>query len=88
MISIRRTLTLLVMSASPLVAQSTIKGRVVGPELKPIPAALVEIRDTARHRTFTTVTDSAGIFSIRLPEAGSYYIKSSMLGYVENPSRS
>jgi hypothetical protein len=75
---------LLVLAATPVRAQSVIQGRVVGPDSASVVGARVQISDSARSATYTALTDTAGLFRIRLAhplQSGLFVLRVEMLGY-------
>ncbi len=62
-----------------LIAEKTVKGLILSPDKKPIPGAVIIIKDT----TTGTVTDVNGVFSLNLKyfEEASVTLKIAMIGY-------
>lgn len=70
--------------ASDVCAQAIVQGKVLTSDSIPIAGARVEVKDSAGKINYTTATDSAGNFSLRIAYPfypGIYFVSSDMIGY-------
>lgn len=66
-------------------SQSTISGKVVGNEQEPLAYAAVSIskKDTTERYIASKITDSLGVFTLDVPDAGTYLIRATAVGYTD-----
>jgi hypothetical protein len=70
----------LVIAAAPLSAQK-VTGTVVDAGRKPIPEATVSLQTEEGRMLATAVTDTAGVFDMRAPRFGRFYLHAERIGY-------
>jgi carboxypeptidase family protein len=81
------TVFLLVLTPTSVSAQS-ISGRVIDlVSQQGIPTAVVDISGEGGAQ-YRVLTDSVGVFAIRLPDGGDYWIRASALGFIRSASSS